>query len=52
VGDHQRIVTLDDAEDLAEYWRQKGTIETEPDVRVPFWLLKPRKDGIGQCADR
>ena len=45
VADHRPIVTLDDAEDLGEYWRQKGVIETEPDVRIPFWLLKPKGKG-------
>jgi hypothetical protein len=45
VGDHKPVVKLDDAEDLGQYWRQKGLIETEPDVRIPFWLLKPKGDG-------
>jgi dienelactone hydrolase len=45
VGDHKPVVKLDDAEDLGQYWRQKGVIETEPDVKIPFWLLKPKGDG-------
>jgi dienelactone hydrolase len=45
VGEHQPVVTLDDPEDLGQYWRQRGVIETEPDVRIPFWLLKPKGEG-------
>lgn len=45
VGDHQPVVELDEPEDLGEYLRQRGVIETEPDVRIPFWLLKPKGDG-------
>ena len=45
VGDHQPVVTLDDPEDLGQYLRQSGVIETEPDVRIPFWLLKPKGEG-------
>ena len=45
VGNHQPVVQLGDQEDLGQYVRQHGTIETEPDVRIPFWLLKPK--GVG-----
>jgi len=45
VGDHQPVVQLGESEDLGSYTRQRGTIETEPDVRIPFWLLKPKGDG-------
>jgi dienelactone hydrolase len=45
VGDHKPAVRLDELEDLGQYTRQRGTIETEPDVRIPFWLLKPKGDG-------
>lgn len=45
VRDHQPVVKLEDPEDLGEYWRQKGEIETETDVKIPFWLLKPKGDG-------
>jgi dienelactone hydrolase len=31
--------------DLGEYTRQKGWIETEPHVRIKFWLLKPKRRG-------
>ncbi len=45
VGKHKPRVELHETEDLGEYTRQRGTIETEPDVRIPFWLLKPQGDG-------
>jgi hypothetical protein len=45
VGDHQPVVELDEPEDLGDYLRQRGVVETEPDVRIPFWLLKPKGDG-------
>jgi hypothetical protein len=45
VGDHQPVVELDDPQDLGDYLRQRGVIETEPDVRIPFWLLKPKGRG-------
>ncbi len=46
VADHQPRVHLEDAvEDLGRYTRRKGFIETEPDVRIPFWLLKPKGRG-------
>lgn len=45
VGDHQPVVELEDAADLGDYLRQRGVIETEPDVRIPFWLLKPKGEG-------
>ena len=45
VGDHKPTVELKEAEDLGQYTRQQGVIETEPDVRVPFWLLKPKGEG-------
>jgi hypothetical protein len=47
VGDHQPVVQLGEPEDLDSYTRQRGTIETEPDVRIPFWLLKPKGQGPG-----
>ncbi|GAF98538.1 unnamed protein product, partial [marine sediment metagenome] len=37
VGRHKPQVELDEPEDLGDYLRQRGTIETEPDVRIPFW---------------
>ena len=39
------MVELDEPEDLGRYTRQRGAIETEPDVRIPFWLLKPKGAG-------
>ena len=45
VGDHQPVVELDEPEDFGDYTRQRGVIETEPDVRIPFWLLKPKGEG-------
>jgi len=42
VGDHRPRVTLEEPKDLGDYTRQRGVIETEPDVRIPFWLLKPK----------
>jgi dienelactone hydrolase len=45
VGGHRPVVELGEPEDFREYTRQRGVIETEPDVRIPFWLLKPKGDG-------
>jgi len=38
-------VELGDAEPLDGLIRRCGHIEAEPDVRVPFWLLRPAGDG-------
>ena len=43
--DHQPTTDLGDIEDLGDFTRQGGRIETEPDVRIPFWLLKPKEPG-------
>lgn len=45
LGDHEPVVELGASDDLGLYSRQHGVIETEPDVRIPFWLLKPKGDG-------
>jgi len=45
VGRHKCRVELMQIHDLGEYTRQKGWIETEPHVRIKFWLLKPRRRG-------
>lgn len=45
VGNHRPTVKLDQAQDLGDYTRRKGTIETEPDVKIPFWLLEPKGTG-------
>ena len=42
---HQPTVELGQPEDFSQYTRQSGVIETEPHVRIPFWLLKPKGDG-------
>jgi dienelactone hydrolase len=42
VGDHQPAAELGEPEDIGEYTRQRGVIETEPYVRIPFWILKPK----------
>ena len=38
-------VVLAEPEDLGEFTRQRGTIATEVDVTVPFFLLKPKGEG-------
>lgn len=45
VGDHRPSVELGEPEDLGEYTRRRGAIETEPCVRISFWLLKPKTKG-------
>ena len=45
VGQHKPSIELEDPSDHGQYTRQKGWIETEPDVRIPFWLLKPKGRG-------
>ncbi len=42
---HMPKVELEEAERCGEYTRQRGRIETEPDVVIPFWLLKPEGRG-------
>jgi dienelactone hydrolase len=42
---HRPTVELGEVTDLGEYTRQACTIETEPEVRMPFWLLKPKRSG-------
>jgi len=44
-GDHSLKVELMQIDDLGEYTRQQGWIETEPHIRIKFWLLKPKQDG-------
>ncbi len=44
-GDHKPKVRLDEPQDQGGYARQRGSIETEPDVHIPFWLLKPQGPG-------
>ncbi|MCA9068416.1 MAG: acetylxylan esterase, partial [Planctomycetaceae bacterium] len=45
MGNHKPTVELGKAEDMGDYTRHGGIIKTEPDVRVPFWLLKPKGTG-------
>jgi len=42
---HQLAVEFDKPEDMGGYTRQSGRLLTEPDVWIPFWLLKPEGDG-------
>lgn len=39
---HTPAVEQGEVKDCGDYTRRACTIETEPDVHVPFWLLKPR----------
>jgi cephalosporin-C deacetylase-like acetyl esterase len=45
VGHHTSKVELMQIDDLSEYTRRQGWIETEPHVRIKFWLLKPKQRG-------
>ena len=40
-GGHRPRVELGEPEEMGAYTRRKGCLETEPDVRLPFWLLRP-----------
>jgi hypothetical protein len=42
---HNVSVDVGKLEDLGKYTRQQGSILTEPDVRIPFWMLKPKAGG-------
>ena len=42
--DFKPTVTLSEPEDVGDHTRQKGEILTEPGIRIPFWLLKPKAD--------
>ena len=45
-GLHIPIVSLHEpVEDLGDVTRQRGEIETEPHVTIPFWIVKPKGDG-------
>ena len=46
VATHKPTVKLDDKLlDRKEYTIRKGQIETEPNIRIPFWLLRPNGKG-------
>ncbi len=38
-------VELSPAQERTDHLRFSGTIETEPGIRIPFWLLKPKSIG-------
>jgi hypothetical protein len=44
-GDFPPSVSLAKREDLGDYWRIKGTLESEPGFYIPFWWLVPKGDG-------
>lgn len=44
-GNHKVTAELSKAEDMGDYTRQLGALRTEPDISIPFWLLKPKGDG-------
>ncbi|MBM3856009.1 MAG: hypothetical protein FJ399_23115 [Verrucomicrobia bacterium] len=43
VGDHRPRVQLEESQDCGEYTLQRGAMETEPGIRIPFWLLQPKR---------
>lgn len=43
VGTHRSTVEMDPPVDCGDYTRQSGSIETEPGLRIPFWLLQPKR---------
>ena len=45
VGEHQPTVQLDPPQDLGDYVRRAGMIETEPNVTIAFWMLQPKSEG-------
>ena len=42
---HLPTVQLEQEALVDGHWRQLGRIETEPGVTVPFWILRPMRDG-------
>jgi len=44
-GFKPRATLLPAIEDLGTYTRQEGRLETEPDVGIHFWILKPKGKG-------
>ncbi len=45
LGDYAPSVVLGETQDCGDHTRQSCKIETEPDVQIPFWLLRPKKAG-------
>jgi len=41
VGHHQPKVKLDEGTPMDDHVRYRGQIETEPGIKVPFWVLRP-----------
>ena len=41
-GSHRPVVRLEEAVDRGDHLRRRGSIETEPGVHIPFWLLEPK----------
>lgn len=44
-GFKPRATMLPPIDDLGTYTRQEGRLETEPDVAIHFWILKPKGAG-------
>ncbi len=44
-GNRPTVDLGSDVEDMGSYTRQRGWVETEPDVRASFWLLTPKVKG-------
>ena len=42
--DFKTSVKLSEAEDAGDHTRQKGEIQTEPGIRISFWILKPKSE--------
>jgi len=40
---HQPRVVLEKPMDRGDFIRQRGSIETEPGILIPFWLLTPKR---------
>jgi fermentation-respiration switch protein FrsA (DUF1100 family) len=43
-GDHKPVVQLGERVQEDGYHRQRGSIQTEPGVTIPFWLLTPDEE--------
>lgn len=39
---HRPVVRLESAVDGGDHLRRRGSIETEPGIWIPFWLLEPK----------
>jgi hypothetical protein len=44
-GAHQPVAELEEPEECGEFIRQGGRLETEPNVWIPFWIVKPQGAG-------